>query len=187
MGVSSDNTKLVHGASARVARTKNMGGGVLSNLRLQGSHVVVSRSICVLLVQFQPEQEIAERLAVRVQIERAVDAALERVLHDEVEAAQVLDHVTRDLAADKVREGLLDVLSRERAFQQRKILGLVSPHINIRGIAFVAGARMRDVADDPARVSSRGCLTTMPSRVVLPVSGSIKPVFVTPRGPIEPR
>src|SRR5450756_2724250 len=101
MGVSSDDTKLVHGASARVARTKNMGGGGLSNLRLQGSHAVVSRSICVLLVQFQPEQEIADRLAVRVQIERGVDAALERVLHDEVEAAQMRQLVARDLAADQ--------------------------------------------------------------------------------------
>src|ERR1019366_7646832 len=95
--------------------------------------------------------------------------------HDEVEAAQVLDHVTRDLAADKVREGLLDALSRERAFQQLKILGLVSPHINIRGIAFVAGARMRDVADDPARVSSRGVHATMTCKVGLTRSRSSKP------------
>src|SRR5664279_1407317 len=128
MGVSSDDTKLVHGACARVSRTKNMGGGVLSNLRLQGSHAVVSRSIRVLLVQFQPEHEIAERLAVRVQVERGVDAALERVLHDEVEAVQMRQLVARDLAADEVREGLLDALRRERAFEQLEIRSVVSPH-----------------------------------------------------------
>src|SRR5450759_912851 len=156
MGVSSDDTKLVHGAGARVARTKNMGGGVLSNLRLQGSHAVVSRSIRVLLVQFQPEQEIAERLAMRVQIERGVDAALERVLHDEVEAAQMRQLVARDLAADQVRKSPLDALSRQRLLEQFEVLGLVSPDIEVRCVAFVAGARMRDVAHDPARAGDKG-------------------------------
>src|ERR1035441_4631025 len=129
MGVSSDDTKLVHGTGARVARTKNMGGGVLSNFRLQGSHAVVSRSIRVLLVQFQPEQEIAERLAVRVQIERGVDAALERVLHDEVEAAQMRQLVARDLAADQVRKSPLDALSRQRLLEQFEVLWIFCPHL----------------------------------------------------------
>ena len=164
-----------------------MGGGVLSNLRLQGSHAVVSRSIRVLLVQFQPEQEIAERLAVRVQIERGVDAALERVLHDEVEAAQMRQLVARDLAANQVRKSSLDALSRERAFQQLEIFGLVSPDIDVRCVAFVAGARMGDVADDPARVAARGVHATTIVMVGLTRSRGIKTDFVITQGAIAPR
>src|ERR1700690_551524 len=187
MGVSSDDTKLVHGAGARVAQTKNMGGGVLSNLRLQGSHAVVSRSIRVLLVQFQPEQEIAERFAVRIQIERGVDAAFERVLHDEGEAVEVRELVARDLAADEVRKSPLDALGRQRLFEKFEILRLVGPHIDVRGIAFVAGARMRDVADDPAFVASRGVHATTIVMVGLTRSRSIKTDFVITQGAIAPR
>src|SRR5450631_1305113 len=182
MGVSSDDTKLVHGADARVARTKNMGGGVLSNFRLQGSHAVVSRSIRVLLVQFQPEQEIAERLAVRVQIERGIDAALERVLHDEIEAVEVREFVTRHLAADEVRKSPLDALSRQRAFQQFVILRLVGPDIDVRSVAFVAGTRMRDVAHDAAFVAARGVHAAMICKLGLTRSRSIKTDLVITQG-----
>src|ERR1035438_7622817 len=86
-----------------------------------------------------------------------------------------------------MREGLLDTLGRQRAFEQSEIGGIVGPDIHIRCITFVAGARMRDIADEAAGVSSRGYHATNICKVGLTRSRAIKTDLVITQGTIDPR
>ena len=67
----------------------------------------------------------------RVEIERAVDAAFKRVVHDEIEPLQMLDHVALDSAADKIGKGLLDPFRRQIALEQFEIGGVIGPDIDV--------------------------------------------------------
>src|SRR5580704_17108997 len=133
-------------------------------------------------VEFEPEKQVAPGLAVRVEVERGVDAAFESVMQDEIEAVQVPEHVALDLAADQMREGLLDALGSQRFLEQFKIGGVVGPDVDIRGIAFVAGARMGDVADDAVGVSARRVHVVKMSKVGLIRSRAIRTDFVITQG-----
>src|SRR5580704_1609013 len=55
--------------------------------------------------ELQPEDKVAPGFSVRIEVEGAVHAALERVLHDEVQSVKMFDDVTPHLAANEVREG----------------------------------------------------------------------------------
>ena len=50
----------------------------------------------------------------RVQIERTVDAAFQRIVQDEIKAMQVLDHVTLDFALNELREFAFNPVGRQR-------------------------------------------------------------------------
>src|SRR5450755_3370307 len=95
--------------------------------------------------------------------------------------------VARHRAADQMREGLLDALGRQRLLEQLEILRLVGPDIDVRGVAFVAGARMRDVAHDAAFVAARGVHATMTCRLGLTRPRGSKTDFVITQGVMAPR
>src|SRR6476646_9374453 len=83
-------------------------------------------------LEFKSEDEEAPGLAVRVEIERAVHPALERILHDEVQSVKMLQHVTLDRTADQAGEGALDTLGGQRALEPFEILRVVDPDIDVR-------------------------------------------------------
>src|SRR6476469_2267492 len=138
-------------------------------------------------LEFKSEDEETPGLAVRVEIERAVHPALERILHDEVQSVKMLQHVTLDRTADQAGEGALDALSGQRALEPREILRVVDPDIDVRGIALVAGARVRDVAHQPGLVAAARAHATRMSTRGLTLSRSISTDFVITQDVIEPR
>src|SRR5919202_4776518 len=75
-------------------------------------------------LQLEPQDQRAPGLAVRIEIERRVHAAFERILHDEVEAVQVVELVAPHGPADEVRKGPRQALRRERGLHGLVVAGL---------------------------------------------------------------
>src|SRR5581483_2115292 len=121
--------------------------------------------VALCLVELEPEQEIAPGFPVGVEVERAVDAAFKGVVQYEVQAVQMLDHVTVHAAMNESGKFALDALGRERALQEIEVLGVVGPHTDIRDISFIARARMRDVTHKTGRVRPQGTHATSTSSV----------------------
>src|SRR5258708_19427431 len=68
----------------------------------------------------------------------------------------MLDDITRDLAADEGGKFAADALDGQCALQEIEIRLVIDPDIDVGNIALVAGARMRDVANDAGDISFRG-------------------------------
>ena len=77
-----------------------------------------------------------------VEAERRVDAALERILHDEVEAVQMVQLVAHHGTLQQFGKRRLDALSGQLRLNQQIITGIIGPDRDVRGVALVAGAGM---------------------------------------------
>src|SRR5450631_1080449 len=100
--------------------------------------------------QFDRQHHIAQALAVNVLRQRNRDAAAERILDHEIERLEIAQWVAPDRPFGDVLEGLRHAFRREFALKKFPVLGVVADHRNIRGVAFVAGARVRKIVDADA-------------------------------------
>src|SRR5664280_399337 len=100
--------------------------------------------------QLDRQHHIAQALAVDVLRQRYGDAAAERILDNEVERLEIAQRMTPDRAFGDVLESLRHELRREFALEKIPMLGVVANDRNIRGVAFVAGARMGEIVDADA-------------------------------------
>jgi hypothetical protein len=76
-----------------------------------------------------------------VQPERGVDPALQRVFHDEIEAVEAIEFVTRDGAAKQVGVGGLDAFGGQPGLERFIVARIVDPDADAERIALVASAR----------------------------------------------
>src|SRR5690606_6830544 len=90
----------------------------------------------------QPEE--GERLAVAVEVERIVDAALQDVIDDEVERPQARQLVALHAARPPVPEERGDAFDGDLLADQREVGLVVGDHAHVQAVALVAGAAMRD-------------------------------------------
>jgi hypothetical protein len=102
----------------------------------------------VLLIERETEDQIAPGLAVGVKIERAVDTAFEGIVQDEIEAMQMFEHVSLDVAANEIRIGSLETVRCQRLLEEGKVRRVIDPDVDVRSVALVAGTGMRNVAYD---------------------------------------
>src|ERR1035437_4970360 len=100
--------------------------------------------------QFDRQHHIAQALAVDVLRQRGRDAAAERVLDDKIECLEIAQGITFNRSLGDVLEGFRHALRRQFAREKIPMLGVVADDRNIRGIAFVAGTRVRKVIDADA-------------------------------------
>ena len=99
------------------------------------------------------QQDERQRLAVAVEAEACVDAALQHVVEHEVEGAelgQVVAHHARGLA---MREGLGDPLGGDLARDGRVVRRIPADQRDVEPVALVAGPRIGDLVElDGARI-----------------------------------
>jgi hypothetical protein len=100
----------------------------------------------VVELDLEAEHEIAPGLAVGVEVQGLVDPALERLVHHEVQAAQMGQLVAPDRAAQQPPELAAQPLRRELRPHRLEVAHLVHPDTDVRAVALVACARMRDLA-----------------------------------------
>src|ERR1035437_8238849 len=100
--------------------------------------------------QFDRQHHIAQALAVDVLRQRGRDAAAKRILDDEIDRLETAQRVAPDRTIGDVLEGFRHALRRQFAREKIPMLGVVADDRNIRGIAFVAGTRVRKVIDADA-------------------------------------
>ena len=101
------------------------------------------------LLQFdrQGEQQKTPGLAVRIQVQGFVDAALQGLLHDEVERAQVVDAVAPHRPLQQRPEALLQRSGVSWRLTAGKWRGSLDEHADAGDVALVAGAGGRDFAN----------------------------------------
>jgi hypothetical protein len=99
------------------------------------------------------QQVERQGLAVHVEIERVVDAAVEHLVEHEVHAGERRQQVAQHLRRLAVGEVLGDALRRDLLDQQRVVLGFVGEQADVGAIALVAGARMGDLAQHDIAVT----------------------------------
>ena len=80
-----------------------------------------------------------------------------------------------------------DALGGEAVLQQIEVGCIIDPDIDVRGVAFVAGARVGDVADDTFFVAAGCGHATSTSSVGLTRARSIRMDFVMTAGVMAPR
>jgi hypothetical protein len=97
-------------------------------------------------LDLEAEHKKAPRLAVRVEVEGFVDAALKRLVHHEVERAQMIERETLHGPLQQLRKLRLEPLGRELRLDCVIVLGLVGVDRDVRPVALVARARMRNLA-----------------------------------------
>jgi hypothetical protein len=83
---------------------------------------------------------------VAVQVQGLIDATFERVAHDEVETVEGRKLVAFDVTSEKCAKPLLQVVRRQRPRDGTVVLGVIDEHTDVRAVALVSGARVRDVA-----------------------------------------
>src|SRR5215470_8410740 len=93
-----------------------------------------------ILIQRQREDEIAPRLPVRVEIERRVHAALERVVEDEVQPVQMIDLKALNRTFDEIPIRRLDAFRCEACLEPGELRRIEYPNGNVGDIALVAPA-----------------------------------------------
>src|SRR4029077_15717036 len=113
-------------------------------------HEILPLDLLFRIRQFDRQHHIAVTLAMNVLRERNRDAAAERILDDEIECLEVAQRMTADRTLGDVPEGLRHALFRQLALQELPMPGVIADHRNIRGVAFVPGARMGEVVDADA-------------------------------------
>ena len=91
------------------------------------------------------QQISAARLAVGVEVEAVVDAALQRLLQHEIERTKVGQCVARDGPARELAELLLHGVGGDLALDQRVVLGAIGDERHGLRVALVAGAAVREV------------------------------------------
>ena len=99
-----------------------------------------------------------------------VDATLERLLHDEVERAKMVDAVASHLALQQPTELGLQTIRRELPLHRGEVLGIDHEHADAGGIALVAGAGMGDLAqrdDGHVSIITKPASTSCRSRYAL--------------------
>src|SRR5687768_1551959 len=104
-------------------------------------------SLRLLVRDRQGQQRRAESLAVRVERERAGHAATEGTFEHEVERAESRELVPGHAAAHDSGEVRLHAFGRHVTFEQRVVGRIERDHRDVRRVALVAGARVRDVAE----------------------------------------
>jgi nucleoside-diphosphate-sugar epimerase len=87
-----------------------------------------------------------KRLAMHIQIQRVIDAAVEYVVEHEVHRGELWQQVPHDMTRLAIRKLLRDSLGRYLLNQQVVVTRVVRDQADIGAIALVAGARMRDFA-----------------------------------------
>src|ERR1700674_736900 len=100
--------------------------------------------------QFDRQHHVAQTLAMDVLRQRDRDAAAERILDDEIERLEIAQRMAADRSFGDVLECLRHAFRREFALEEFPVPGIVADHRNIRGVAFVAGARMGEIVDPHA-------------------------------------
>src|SRR5262245_38349206 len=147
MSATSGETRLLMMAARRtttVSRPRRASIGQLLPGRGQ-----ISRDL-----DFEAEQQEGERLAVRVQPEGFVDAAVEHALQHEVHRVELRQHVTPDGGWGAVAEHKGDARLGHLLDQEREDLGTEGDHTDVEGVPLVPGAAVGEAvqrnADDVA-------------------------------------
>jgi hypothetical protein len=91
----------------------------------------------------------------RVEGEGRVDAALERIVDDEIESGEVGQDVANDAACSPIREQRADPRLRDLVKKHRPGLGMVGDDADVEPVAFVAGPPVRDPVQGQPRHSVR--------------------------------
>src|SRR5882757_5167414 len=113
--------------------------------------------IAEIVLDFQVEQRGAERLAMRVQRQRPGHAAAERLLHHEIQRAEIGQFITGHIAGDDAGKMGFHPRTGDLRLQQRIILRVIGDHRDIGGVSLVAGAGMGDVAQLHHASTKRTC------------------------------
>jgi hypothetical protein len=98
------------------------------------------------LVDLEAQQRRAEPFAMRVEGKRARDPAAESAVQHEIQGAELRQLVTDDLALDDTGKQRPHALHGHLIAEMPEMSRIVGNNRDVAGIAFVAGSRMRDVA-----------------------------------------
>src|ERR1044071_7151271 len=82
----------------------------------------------------------------RIERERARYDAAERALHYQIDRMDPGELVTRDTAFHDAAKMLLHAFGRDRAHDERVVMGFVGDDADVAGVAFIAGAGVRELA-----------------------------------------
>src|SRR6476620_3016740 len=136
------------------------------------------------------EHQRAQTLAVRIDRQRARDAAAQRVLDDEVQRAQLRQLVAPHRPRGEMAEMRQYDLGGEFALQHLPALVAVGDDRDVRGVPLVTGTRMGEVVDAYAHAArsstisgfthSRGISTDFTARICR------APKLTPPPAPVGP-
>src|SRR5262245_43556610 len=147
MSASSGETRLLRMAARRATTVSRPRGASIG--RLLPGRGEISRYL-----DFEAEHQEGERLAVRVQPEGFVHAAVEHALQHEVQRVELRQHVTPDGGWGAVAERLGDAGLGHLLDQERESLGAVGDHTDVEGVPLVPGPAVGEAvqrnADDVA-------------------------------------
>ena len=88
-----------------------------------------------------------QRLAVHVEVQRIVHAAVEHIVQNEIHSGQLRQQVTRHSAGFTVGEVGANALLGRLFYQRRVVLGAIGNQADVDLVALVAGARMRQLIE----------------------------------------
>src|SRR6185437_9662276 len=100
--------------------------------------------------QLDREHDVAQAFAVNVLRQRNGNAAAERIFDHEIEGFEIAQRIALHRPLGDMLESFRNTLRRQLALDEIPILGVVANHRNVRSIAFVAGARMREIVNADA-------------------------------------
>src|ERR1700754_928406 len=95
---------------------------------------------------FHIQQRGTQRLAMRIQRQRARHAAAERLGHHEIQRGDVGQLIAHHLALDHAGKMSSYAFAGYLSLQQRIVLFVIGDHRDVGGVALVAGAGMGDLA-----------------------------------------